>query len=154
MKHPGTYNANPLSAAAGVATLKQIATGEPTRKANAAGRSLRNELNALFAARNWPWVAYGDFSMVRVLPRFTGERPGVASGDNDGFIPFGGDVNALDGPKDMKQIHALRQGMLLNGVDWWGLAAMTSCEHSPAVVTHTVKAFEASLEALQAEGLG
>ena len=29
MKHPGTYNANPLSAAAGVATLKRIATGEP-----------------------------------------------------------------------------------------------------------------------------
>ena len=29
MKHPGTYNANPLSASAGVATLKRIATGEP-----------------------------------------------------------------------------------------------------------------------------
>src|SRR5205085_10234746 len=29
MKHPGTYNANPLSAAAGIAALKRVASGEP-----------------------------------------------------------------------------------------------------------------------------
>ena len=74
-------------------------------------------------------------------------------GDNDGLIPFDGDVNALDGPKNMKQVYGLRQAMLLNGVDWWGLAGMTSCEHTPAVIAHTVKAFEASVEALTAEGL-
>ena len=34
MKHPGTYNANPLSAAAGCAALSLVATGEPCRKAN------------------------------------------------------------------------------------------------------------------------
>src|SRR6202007_3333407 len=27
MRHPGTFNANPLSAAAGIATLEQVATG-------------------------------------------------------------------------------------------------------------------------------
>ncbi len=75
MKHPGTYNANPLSASAGVATLKRVATGEPCKLANAAARLLRNELNELFESRNWPWVAYGDFSMVRVIPNYTGERP-------------------------------------------------------------------------------
>jgi glutamate-1-semialdehyde 2,1-aminomutase len=153
MKHPGTYNANPLSAAAGVATLKRIATGEPCRLANEAGRTLRNELNALFEARNWPWVAYGDFSMVRVVPNYTGERPQLATGDTDGFVPFGGDVSALDGPKDMKLVFALRQAMLLNGVDWWGMAGMTSCEHTPDVVKATVRAFEASVEAVAAEGL-
>jgi glutamate-1-semialdehyde 2,1-aminomutase len=152
MKHPGTYNANPLSAAAGVATLTRVATGEPCAKANAAGRLLRTELNALFAARDWPWVAYGDFSMVRVLPNYRGERPGPA-GDDDGFVPYGGDVNALDGPKDMKLVYGLRQAMLLNGVDWWGLAGMTSCEHTDAVVRHTVGAFEAAVEAVTAEGL-
>src|SRR5262249_5704284 len=34
MRHPGTFNANPLSAAAGVAALGLVATGEPCRKAN------------------------------------------------------------------------------------------------------------------------
>jgi glutamate-1-semialdehyde 2,1-aminomutase len=153
MKHPGTYNANPLSAAAGVATLRRIATGDPCRLANEAGRTLRNELNALFESRNWPWVAYGDFSMVRVVPNYTGERPRPATGDTDGFVPFGGDVNALDGPKDMKLVFALRQAMLLNGVDWWGLAGMTSCAHTPDVVNATVRAFEAAVEAVAAEGL-
>ena len=43
--------------------------------------------------------------------------------------------------------------MLLNGVDWWGLAGMTSCEHTDDVIDHTVKAFEASVEALAAEGM-
>jgi glutamate-1-semialdehyde 2,1-aminomutase len=153
MKHPGTYNANPLSASAGVATLKRIATGEPCAKANAAARQLRNELNELFDARNWPWVAYGDFSIIKILTNYSGKRPRTDVGDNDGLIPLGGDVNALDGPKNMKQVHALRQAMLLNGVDWWGLAGMTSCEHSAEVIAHTVKAFEASVEALMAEGM-
>jgi glutamate-1-semialdehyde 2,1-aminomutase len=53
----------------------------------------------------------------------------------------------------MKQVFALRQAMLLNGVDWWGLAGMTSCEHSGVVIDHTVKAFEASIEAMMAEGI-
>src|SRR5437899_8586963 len=33
MRHPGTYNANPLSAVAGVAALSRIADGEPCRQA-------------------------------------------------------------------------------------------------------------------------
>ncbi|MCE9560713.1 MAG: aminotransferase class III-fold pyridoxal phosphate-dependent enzyme [Planctomycetes bacterium] len=153
MKHPGTYNANPLSAAAGVAVLKHIATGEPCNLANAAGRLLRNELNDLFEARNWPWIAYGDFSMVRVVPNYTGERPTACEDINHSFVPFGGDVNLLDGPKNMKLVFALRQAMFLNGVDWWGLAGMTSCEHNNGVILATVKAFEVAVEAAMAEGL-
>lgn len=153
MKHPGTYNANPLSAAAGVATLKQIRTGEPCRKATASARDLRNGFNKLFAERNLPWVAYGDFSMVRVLPGFTGPRPAPEVTGSDGFIPFKGDVNALDGPKPPRLVHAMRQAMLLNGVDWWGLAGMTCAVHTPADVAKTVAAMGAAVGRLAAEGL-
>jgi glutamate-1-semialdehyde 2,1-aminomutase len=153
MKHPGTYNANPLSAAAGVAALKRVATGEPTKKATAAACRLRNRLNELFQARDWPMAAYGDFSMVKVLLGYRGPRPATNAGENDGLIPYGGDLNALDGPKNAKQISAVRQAMLLNGVDFWGLAAMTCCEHTDAVIDDTVRAVEASIEMLQAEGL-
>src|SRR5215470_8866955 len=48
MKHPGTFNANPLSAAAGAAALRIVATGEPNRKANESARLLRNKLNEAF----------------------------------------------------------------------------------------------------------
>jgi glutamate-1-semialdehyde 2,1-aminomutase len=153
MKHPGTYNANPLSASAGIAALKRVATGEPCKKVNAAGRRLRNKLNELFESHDWPIVSYGDFSMVRVVTSYRGERPSMDAGDNDGLIPFGGDLNQLDGPKNMKQVYALRQAMLLNGVDWWGIAGMTSCEHTDEVIDHTVRAFEVSVEVVMGEGL-
>ena len=153
MKHPGTYNANPLSAAAGVATLNQIATGEPGRKATAAARDLRNGFNQLFADRNVPWVAYGDFSMVRVLPGYTGGRPRPEVTGHDGLIPYGGDVNALDGPKDLTQMTALRQAMLLNGVDWWWFGGMTSSAHTAGDVATTVTALGAALDLLAAEGV-
>jgi glutamate-1-semialdehyde 2,1-aminomutase len=92
--------------------------------------------------------------MVRVVPGALGLRPSPKAGDNDCLVPFDGDVNKLDGPKNMKQFHALRQAMLLNGVDWWGFAGMTTCEHTDEVIDHTVSAFEASVETLSAEGLG
>jgi glutamate-1-semialdehyde 2,1-aminomutase len=153
MKHPGTYNANPLSAAAGVAVLKRVATGEPCAKANAAGRLLRNRLNNLFETNDWPWVAYGDFSMVRIIPNYRDERPRTDTGDNDGLVPFGGDLNRIDGPKNTRQVYAMRQSMLLNGVDFWGFSGMTSCEHDDDVIAKTVKAVEVSAPAVFAEGL-
>ena len=153
MKHPGTYNANPLSAAAGVACLKRIASGEPTRAVNESGKMLRNQLNLMFESQGYPWVAYGDFSMIKVLPNYHGERPRPDAGDNDGLIPASGDVNALDGPKSSAIVAALRQGMLLHGVDWWAFAGMTSCEHNAADLERTVGAMDATIAAMQAEGL-
>src|SRR5205823_6537138 len=75
MKHPGTFNANPLSAAAGATTLRQVATGDPCRRANEAGRRLRQKLNELFAHRGSRWVAYGEFSGFRMLANYQGPRP-------------------------------------------------------------------------------
>ncbi len=150
MRHPGTYNGNPLSAAAGIATLTQVATGEPTAAANRAGRELRNRLNSLFEQKNWPWVAYGDFSTLRVLPGYTGPRPRTDAGDHDGLVPYHGDLNRLDGVKDGHLVTTFRQGMLLNGVDCPGLGFWLSrCHADEAVLTRTVAAVEATVGELQ-----
>lgn len=154
MRHPGTYNANPLSAAAGIAALKQVATGEPCRKANEAGRKLRNRLNKLFADRDWPWVAYIDFSMFRLLPNYHGPRPPAAAGDDDGLIPYGGDLNKLDGPPaNPKLRHAFRQAMLLSGVDIPGLGGWLMATHTDEDLDRTVRAVGSAIEMLKAEGL-
>ncbi|HEY3789484.1 MAG TPA: aminotransferase class III-fold pyridoxal phosphate-dependent enzyme [Urbifossiella sp.] len=153
MKHPGTYNANPLSAAAGVAALKRVATGEPCRKATAAAIRLRNGLNKRFESRDWPMIAYGDFSMVRIVPGYAGPRPKTDAGANDGLIPYGGELDRLDGPKNAKSMFAMRQAMLLHGVDLWGFAGMTSCEHTDAIIDDTIGAVTASVEMLLAADL-
>src|SRR5579871_6413919 len=85
MRHPGTFNANPLSAAAGITTLQIVADGEPCRRANAIAQQLRQRLNDLFAQRGENWVAYGEFSNCRLLPSYEGPRP-----TSDDFIPYGG----------------------------------------------------------------
>jgi glutamate-1-semialdehyde 2,1-aminomutase len=153
MKHPGTYNANPLSAAAGVAAMKRVATGEPTRLATQAAIRLRNGLNELFESRDWPMIAYGDFSMMRIVPNYQGPRPSTTAGANDGLIPYGGELNTLDGPKNAKLLSAMRQAMLLEGVDLWGFAGMTTCEHTDAVIDETIRAVETAVETLRGEGI-
>jgi len=149
MRHPGTFNANPLSAAAGIATLKQVATGEPGRKANALGRLLRNRLNQMFATRGWPWLAYIDFSMFRLLPDYQGPRPAPAIADNDGLIPYGGDFDKLDSSRHGQIAAAFRRAMLLNGIDMPGLGGWLTAAHSEEDIHKTVDAVRSTPELLK-----
>jgi glutamate-1-semialdehyde 2,1-aminomutase len=144
MRHPGTYNATPLSAAAGVAALTLVADGQPCRHATAMGRLMRRRLNDLFADRGDDWIAYGEFSMFRLLPNYDGPRP-----DGDDFIPYGGDLNKLDGPADVALRNAFRTAMLLRGVDFFGLAGMTTAAHTEEDVERTVAAVGGALDLLR-----
>jgi glutamate-1-semialdehyde 2,1-aminomutase len=148
MRHPGTFNANPLSAAAGIATLQIVADGEPCRRANALAALLRQRLNALFAERGVNWLAYGDFSFFRLLPNYSGPQP-----TGEDFIPYNGALDQLDAPRPPRLTHAFRQGMLLHGVDLFGLAGMTTAAHTEEDVEPTVAAVAGTLEMLQEEGL-
>ena len=71
----------------------------------------------------------------------------------DDFIPYDGDLNLLDGPKDRNLVHSFRCGMLLHGVDLAGLGGMTTMAHSEADVEQTVAAVAGTLQLLQADGL-
>jgi glutamate-1-semialdehyde 2,1-aminomutase len=148
MRHPGTFNANPLSAAAGIATLKQVASGEPCRRANDLAGLLRQKLNALFDERFTDWVAYGDFSFVHLVPQYEGPRPTA-----DNFLPYDGALDKLDSPKDPRLVQAFRQGMLLHGVDWPGLGCFLTAAHSEQDIEQTADAAAKTIELLRTEGL-
>jgi glutamate-1-semialdehyde 2,1-aminomutase len=149
MKHPGTFNANPLSAAAGTTTLRIVSNGLPCRAANETGRLLRHKLNEMFAARGASWVAYGEFSEWKLLPHYQGPRPA-----DDSFIPYGGAVDQIEKPKDSRLVPAFRRGMLLGGVDVPGLGGMTMMTHSEADVDRTVETMAQTLDILAEEGIG
>ena len=94
MKHPGTFNANPLSAAAGVAALRIVADGRTVPQANDMARLLRQRLNALFQTLGVDWVVYGEFSGFKLLPRYQGPPPPLtlpsppAKGGEGGKAPY------------------------------------------------------------------
>jgi glutamate-1-semialdehyde 2,1-aminomutase len=145
--HPGTFNANPLSAAAGTAALPIVATGEAQRHANHLAHHLRVALNEVLARRGVNWCVYGEFSGLHVL---MGYAP-----------PAGGRFDAEAFRYDYRQLkrgdptlqHAFRVAMILNGVDLPAGTAMTSAVHTEADVEATVKAFDRALELLHTQRL-
>jgi glutamate-1-semialdehyde 2,1-aminomutase len=148
MRHPGTFNANPLSASAGIATLQIVAEGQVNSRANAVAQQLRKRLNALFAERGETWAAYGEFSCFKLLPGYTGPRP-----TGEDFIPYGGALDKITEVKDVKVAHAFRQGMLLHGVDLMGMGGMTTAAHTEADIEQTIAAVAGTLDLLREEGL-
>jgi glutamate-1-semialdehyde 2,1-aminomutase len=148
MKHPGTYNGNPLSAAAGCAALDVVATGAPCQKANEMASTLRQRLNALFAEKNVDWVAYGEFSTIRILPGYKGPRP-----TSDRFIPYDNDYLKLDIEPPRKLTYAYRAALLCGGVDWFGWGGLTSAAHTDDDVEQTVAAFDQAIDLLREEQL-
>ena len=148
MRHPGTYNGNPLSAAAGCAALDALSDGVACQRASDVARRLRQDLNRLFVRKAVNWIAYGEFSMIHILPNYAG--PVV---DQPDFIPYAGDYRQLDvdQPKELK--HAFRAALLVFGVDWFGWSGMTSAVHSERDVTETVDAFDQAIDLLRSSGI-
>jgi glutamate-1-semialdehyde 2,1-aminomutase len=149
MKHPGTYNGNPLSAAAGAAALEVVATGEPCRVANEMAARLRKGLNELFVAKGVNWIAYGEFSGATILPEYDGPP---STGDD--YIPCDNQLAKLDRKTTPALTHAFRCAMLLNGVDFFGgWRAMLSGAHTAADIDQTVAACGSAIDLLREDGL-
>ena len=124
MPHPGTFNANPLSASAGIATLKIAATGEPQATASETAATLRHGLGKIIDDRELGWGIYGEFSSFRIV-----YDHGVTGIKAQQFDPFTVDYNKLKSPTRPDLARNLRCGMLLNGVDLPG-TPITMASHS------------------------
>ena len=138
--HPGTHNAHPLSAAAGVTALGLAASGEaqagPARRAAA----LRDGLNAVFDRCGVAGRVYGESSTFHLF--FGSDRvPGQ----------LGPAALKLGLPATMSP--ALHCGMLTEGVHLFHGSGFLSTEHGDTELEQTVRAFASVLPRLQAEGL-
>ncbi|HWC91237.1 MAG TPA: aspartate aminotransferase family protein [Pirellulales bacterium] len=146
--HQGTFNANPLSAAAGVATLEIVADGQACRRANDYAARLRSALSDVLRRNRSSWVVYGTFSGFHL---FTNPQrlPLAAEEIESGAV----DYRTL---KDVRRelVDNLKLAMLVHGVDlfsWPG--GPTSAVHTDDDLARTVAAFESSLACLGEEGL-
>jgi len=146
ISHPGTYNANPLSAAAGAACLEIAATGTHQDRAAATAAQLARELNRAFRDEEVAGAVYGHSSMLHVAPGMTQQPP-------DGFS-FGWRALPVEPPRlGAAAALALRRGMLNEGIDLMAGGMMVSSAHTDADVDRTVEAFRRTLRAMKDEGV-
>jgi len=143
--HQGTFNANPLTAAAGLATLRIIAETDAIEQANRRGEQLRSRLNEVLQAAGSAWLAYGQFSGFHLFtnPHHRSLRPGdieagrVAADELKGNVPT-------------ETLHRLRCGLMVGGVDifpWPG--GCVSAVHDDEDIERTAAALAQCLPALE-----
>jgi len=144
--HAGTFNANPLSAAAGIATLERIGDGEAQRRANRMGELLRDGMRDAIARLGADVLVYGEASVINyfVGPSRVGLRAADLTPQTDPRM-----LQAYDGKRQQR----LRLAMILHGVDIPPFHGWISSVHTEEDVGATVQAFEEALRMLQAEGL-
>lgn len=65
--HQGTFTGNPVSAAAGIATLDILRDGQACARANSLGGAARAALNRVFEEEGIPWACYGEFSVFHIF---------------------------------------------------------------------------------------
>src|SRR4030095_15773192 len=126
--HHGTFNANPLTAAAGVAMLSAVADGQAIALANEQAAKLRHGLNEVLAREGVAWKVYGDHSDWKIFFN-AGAPPRDGADQSVAHV----DGRCLDA-RDPERSRALRQALILEGVAFNGARALVSPCHTDAVI--------------------
>ncbi len=141
--HPGTYNANPLSAAAGTACLREVGDGEHQAIASATASRLRAGFNEELARRAIPGVVYGQKSDLHFR---------IGSGEVPEARDYSPREVRLEAPMSGELIRLLTLAMLSRGVHLFGNSGFVSAVHEDADIDRTLEAWSGSLQALVDEG--
>ena len=146
--HQGTYNANPVCAATGVACLERIASEDVCERANRNGAKLRAALNAVLAEERVPWAVYGQHSGFYFFL-----NPDGLDIDPRTFDPLQAGFDALKRGAKHPAAPKLRLAMSIGGVDFSGKpGGLTSAVHTGEDITRTADALRNSIRMLRAEG--
>ena len=142
LAHPGTFNANPVSATAGIATLSKIASEPVNDQADAMAVRLKTGLRDSLNKMEVPGQVHGLASIVHVVLGVDAEDEEISTVSHDTLA----EATAAQSSK-------LKLAMLNEGVDMMGgIGFMVSAAHTDDEVDRTAEAFERALTALRAEG--
>lgn len=140
----GTFNAQPLTAAAGLATLQAIADKGVNARADSMAERLKDGLNEVFIQNEVTGHSHGIASIVHV-------NLGADCGCDRGLCTMPYDEIYKTMP--VSKTRRVRQAMLVNGVDMMGgRAFLVSSSHDEEVIDRTLEAFSQSLKDLREEG--
>ena len=145
--HTGTWNANPLVCAAGVAACEMYLTGEPQRKARELADYLRGKGNIILKELNINGRLYSR-SIVHLYLGPIDYEP------SDETMPPTKDINKIINPaivpvRTRLELHLLQRGIATMG----GRFFVLSAAHTKEDIDQTIDAFSNSLDAMIAEGV-
>jgi glutamate-1-semialdehyde 2,1-aminomutase len=144
----GTFNANPVSAAAGIATQELLSQTDACAKANAFGTEVRAKMNAVLEEEQVDWAVHGSYSGIHIYT-----NPEGADIVPSAFDPIAFAQRMMDKPRGDGVNGLVRMGLLVNGVDVnSGPSGYISSTHGEEEMAVTVDAFRATVRALKREG--
>jgi len=147
--HPGTFNANPVSAAAGTAVLSLIADGQAQAHADAMARRLVHGMNDALERRGVPGCVYGLSSMFHIVLGKETPRP-----RQDIEWPWQAANGAPPPQTELSVSLALKRACLNNGIDLMGLGGgLVSAVHQPADIDASIEGFDRALGQMREEGI-
>ena len=148
VSHPGTFNANPLSAAAGVAALELVRDGDVNERADAAADRLKEGINDLLGRMEIPgqMTGHGSLLFLRLGVDIEVEEDGAT------FHLTDEDWARVNDGRRNSQLHL---ALLNNGVDPMsnGTRLIVGQAHSERDIDETVDAYEKSLAEVRELGL-
>ena len=146
--HQGTFNSNPLCAAAAVATLSIIRDEDVCARAERTADEIRSGLRRILLEEQVPWGIYGDASAFLIF-----QNPNRLAIDPAAFDARKLDFKGLKGARNPDLAYRLRVAMLANGVDIMGApGGLVSATHGAREVGPTLEAFRTAVRLLKAEG--
>ena len=139
--HPGTWNANPLSGAAGVTMLKMIADGNPQRKAERAAKRIAAGVNEKIEERGLQGCMHNAASVIHM---FLGTCQ-----DCDRTICLDTNKRPLSGAEVALNKYLLQHGVHLQR----GAIGFVSAVHSDEDIEQTVEAFGRAFDEMIEDGI-
>lgn len=149
VSHPGTYNANPLSAVAGVAALTLLADPAQQQRADRLAARLRAGFNRVLRHEEVPGFCYGESSLFHLV---LGDALPGGTPDGDLAMPQSVAPEVLKRGGDASLHTVLHAGMTNEGIDVFHGGGMLSIAHTEADVDRTIEAFDTTLRRMIAEG--
>ena len=143
--HLGTFNAAPLSAAAGIAVLTRVATGEPTSRADTMAERLRTAWDAVIERHGVAGLVYGPSSTFHVYFETDPDRIRKASSRQEFVTTDALRIKTMPSALVTEYQKQLRA----RGVDLMSYTGgVASAAHTDRDVDEATDAFEATLKVL------
>jgi glutamate-1-semialdehyde 2,1-aminomutase len=146
--HQGTFNANPLCAAAAVATLSIVEKEDVCERAERTAESIRSGMRQILIEEQIPWGVYGEASAFIIF-----QNPKKLPLDPATFDPLQYGFAELKAARNADLSHRLRIALLANGVDIMGApGGLVSATHGEREVAQTLEAFRTAVRWMKGDG--